>query len=240
MEGEGSLSNFYYRSKILSKYINGPKYIPADILNTYSGSGRILDMRGLDEVDVQILRFLHEDARRPYSEIAERVDVSQPTVTNRVERLCELGIIRGFTLDLDRSILHEGVSVLIDVDTFASSVDDVARAFEQQESIHTVYTTADSHAIVLATCRPNQVHELVAETISESQYSKYEVKLLANTSTDTSIHDVEFSVECAMCGNQVVSENGVATRIDGTLYHLCCERCEADFEEKYEMFRENA
>lgn len=197
-------------------------------------------MRSLDEVDIQILQHLSEDARRSYSDIAEQADVSQPTVTNRVDRLRELGIIRGFTLDLDRSILHEGVSMLIDVDTFASSVGDVARAFEKQEGVHTVYTTADSHVIAQATYRPNQVHELVAETVPESQYSEYEVRLLANRSTDTSIHNVEFSVECAMCGNQVTSENGVASRINETLYHFCCERCEADFEEEFERLRENA
>lgn len=197
-------------------------------------------MRGLDEVDIQILRLLNEDARRSYSEIAEQADVSQPTVTNRVDRLRELDVIRGFTLDLDRSILHEGVSVLIDVDALASTVDDVARAFERRECVHTVHTTADSHAIVLATASPNDVHELVAETLAEEQYSTYEVKLLADTRADPSIDGVDFSVECATCGNQVVSENGVATRIDGTLYHFCCERCEADFEEKYEQLRENA
>ncbi|MFC4989314.1 AsnC family transcriptional regulator [Saliphagus infecundisoli] len=197
-------------------------------------------MRGLDEVDIQILRLLNEDARRSYSEIAERADVSQPTVTNRVERLRKLDVIHRFTLDLDRSILNEGVSVLIDIDTFASTVDNVARAFKQREGVHTVHMTADAHAIVLATCRPNDVHELVAETLREPQYSAYEVKLLADTRTDPSIDDVKFSVECTTCGNQVVSENGVETQIDGTLYHFCCERCEADFEAKYEQLRENA
>lgn len=196
-------------------------------------------MRGLDEIDIQILRLLNEDARRSYSEIGELTDVSQPTVTNRVERLRELGIIKRFTLDLDRSILHDGVSMLIDIDTFAGSVEGVAGAFEQIEDVHTVYTTADSHVIALAVCPPDHVHDLIAQTISESEYTDYEVKLLTNTSSDPSIHETEFSVECDLCGNQV-TEDGVTTRFDGSLYHFCCGRCEDDFREKYETLRQNA
>lgn len=196
-------------------------------------------MHGIDEIDIQILRLLSEDARRSYSEIAELTDVSQPTVTNRVERLRELGIIKRFTLDLDRSILHPGVSILIDVDTFAGSVEDVAHGFEQLDEVHTVYTTADSHVIALAVCPPNQVHELIAEIIPESEYTDYDVKLLTDTSSDPSIYETEFSVECATCGNQV-TEDGVATRFNETLYHFCCERCEDEFRERYETLRQNA
>lgn len=196
-------------------------------------------MRGLDETDIQILRLLNEDARRSYSEIAEQTDVSQPTVTNRVERLRELGVINGFTLDLDRSILHDGVSMLIDIDTFAGSVNEVATAFEQMEEVHRVYTTADSHVLAMAVCQPNRVHDLVARAISESEHTDYEVKLLTNTSSDPAIHETEFSVECDLCGNQV-TEDGVASRFGGTLYHFCCGRCEDDFREKYETLRQNA
>lgn len=197
-------------------------------------------MRGIDEIDIQILRLLNEDARRSYSEIADQTDVSQPTVTNRIKRLRELGVIKGFTLNLDRSILHDGVSLLINIDTFAASMEEAAHSFQQVDEVHTVYTTADSHVIAMAVCRPSQVHNLVAQTISESEYTNYEVKLLTNISSDPSIHDTEFSVECNTCGNQVISENGVTARFNETLYHFCCERCEDDFREQYETLRQNA
>lgn len=196
-------------------------------------------MRGLDEIDIQILRLLNEDARRSYSEIAEQTDVSQPTISNRVDRLRELGIIKGFTLDLDRSILYDGVSMLIDVDTFAGSMESVATAFERIEEVHRVYTTADSHVIAMAVCQPNQVHDLVARAISESKYTDYEVKLLTNTSSDPAIHETEFSIECDLCGNKV-TEDGTSSRFNDTLYHFCCERCEGDFREQYDTLRENA
>ncbi|MFC6725497.1 Lrp/AsnC family transcriptional regulator, partial [Halobium palmae] len=60
-------------------------------------------MRDLDDTDREILRLLLANARRPYSDIAEHVGLSAPAVSDRVERLQELGVVRGFTLDLDRS-----------------------------------------------------------------------------------------------------------------------------------------
>ena len=55
------------------------------------------------------------DARPSYREIAEAVDRSPPTVSERVERLQDLGIIERFTLGVDRSMLIEGPTVLVEL-----------------------------------------------------------------------------------------------------------------------------
>jgi DNA-binding Lrp family transcriptional regulator len=74
-------------------------------------------MTGIDDVDREILELLMDDARRPYREIAAAaVDRSPPTVSERIERLEDLGLIEGFTLDIDRSMLVEGSTVLIELD----------------------------------------------------------------------------------------------------------------------------
>jgi Lrp/AsnC family leucine-responsive transcriptional regulator len=56
----------------------------------------------LDNVDRCILHALQEDARTvSASTIAERLDVSARTVRNRIDRLEEAGVIRGYRLDVD-------------------------------------------------------------------------------------------------------------------------------------------
>ena len=62
-------------------------------------------MTGIDDVDYRILELLMDDARRSYRDIAEEVGRSPPTVSERVERLTEVGVIERFTLDVDRSRL---------------------------------------------------------------------------------------------------------------------------------------
>jgi len=56
----------------------------------------------LDDVDKGILYLLQEDARRiTTKEMGDRVGVSASTVRNRIERLEEEGIVRGYYPDID-------------------------------------------------------------------------------------------------------------------------------------------
>lgn len=56
----------------------------------------------IDSVDEQILYYLSQEARHTSAPtIAEKVDVSAPTVRNRIRRLEEEGVIRGYHADVD-------------------------------------------------------------------------------------------------------------------------------------------
>lgn len=56
----------------------------------------------IDTTDEQILYFLSQEARHTSApDIAEQVDVSAPTVRNRIRRLEEAGIIRGYHADIN-------------------------------------------------------------------------------------------------------------------------------------------
>jgi len=56
----------------------------------------------IDTIDEQILYYLTEEARHTSApDIAEKVDVSAPTVRNRIRRLEEEGVIRGYHADVD-------------------------------------------------------------------------------------------------------------------------------------------
>ena len=55
----------------------------------------------LDGVNQQILSVLADDPRLSSSELGRRVGMSAPAVRERVTRLEEAGIIRGYRLDID-------------------------------------------------------------------------------------------------------------------------------------------
>lgn len=57
----------------------------------------------IDEVDKRILRYLIENTRMPFTEIAEKMDVSAGTIHVRVKKLEDAGIIKGSTLNIDYS-----------------------------------------------------------------------------------------------------------------------------------------
>src|SRR6476659_2522655 len=59
----------------------------------------------LDEVNVRILEELRSDPRLTMTALGRRIGMSAPAVTERVRRLEEAGIIRGYRLDLDAATL---------------------------------------------------------------------------------------------------------------------------------------
>jgi Lrp/AsnC family leucine-responsive transcriptional regulator len=56
-------------------------------------------------MNVAILRALSEDARMSMSALGRRVGLSAPAVTERVQRMEQAGVIRGYRLDIDPAAL---------------------------------------------------------------------------------------------------------------------------------------
>lgn len=61
--------------------------------------------RSIDATDARILRILSEDARISIAELARLVDLSAPSVAERMKRLEEAGIIRGYGARIDPAAL---------------------------------------------------------------------------------------------------------------------------------------
>lgn len=61
----------------------------------------IESMAGLDLTDWNLVEALQEDARMSWAELGRRVNLSPPAVAERVRRLEESGVIRGYHAELD-------------------------------------------------------------------------------------------------------------------------------------------
>jgi Lrp/AsnC family leucine-responsive transcriptional regulator len=59
----------------------------------------------LDEINLRLLAELQHDPRLRTTELARRLGVSAPTVRERLARLEESGVIRGYRLELDPAAL---------------------------------------------------------------------------------------------------------------------------------------
>ncbi|MEP6705644.1 MAG: Lrp/AsnC family transcriptional regulator, partial [Acidobacteriota bacterium] len=54
-----------------------------------------------DEIDRKILKELQEDARVSYAELGRRVGLTTPAVIERVRKLEDSGVIRGYRAEID-------------------------------------------------------------------------------------------------------------------------------------------
>ena len=67
----------------------------------------------LDEIDLKLLEMLQEHGRVSQHDLAVAVGLSSPAVGERVRKLEERGIIRGFTAVLDPKLLGRDVGAII-------------------------------------------------------------------------------------------------------------------------------
>lgn len=103
-----------------------------------------------DSVDHHLLRLLHEDGRRTFSDMAGEVGLSVAAVKRRVDRLREHGVITGFTVQVDHAKLGWGVEAFCEVRfAGATEVQDIFATATQQPEVQAVHTIAgDPDALV--------------------------------------------------------------------------------------------
>ena len=66
----------------------------------------------LDETDRAILEVLLEDARTSQRALARKVGIAQGTVLNRLRRLEEMGVIKGYSVMLDPGAVGWSMTIM--------------------------------------------------------------------------------------------------------------------------------
>lgn len=191
------------------------------------------DMHELDDTDLQILRLLVEDARRPFSEIADKVGVSPPTVSDRIDRLEELGVVRRFTVDVDQSQLDDGLSVLLEFQVEPGATSTIADDLAALNVVEHVFATAGGTVVAHATVPDGELDGILVENVDMALVDEYEVRIVTRQEWRPEVSGTAFAVDCDECGNEVTSQ-GESTRIEGDLYTFCCSSCRDNFLENYE------
>ncbi|CAN5776312.1 Lrp/AsnC family transcriptional regulator [soil metagenome] len=89
----------------------------------------------IDAIDCAILRLLGTEGRMPMTELGRQVGMSSPSVTERVRRLEDAGIIRGYRAELDPAALGLGISACIRVRPMPGQLEHVARLLANIEAV---------------------------------------------------------------------------------------------------------
>ena len=95
----------------------------------------------LDRLDLRIIRSLSQNARKPYSTIANGLEVSDATVRKRVNRLVEEGIIKQFNLLLDYHRIGRIVKAFIGLRVNANKLMNVVGPLQDNPDVQVLYRT---------------------------------------------------------------------------------------------------
>jgi Lrp/AsnC family transcriptional regulator, regulator for asnA, asnC and gidA len=114
-----------------------------------------LNISGLDELDYQILDILIKDSRTPYLEIARQCHVSGGTIHVRMNKMQEMGLIKGTKLIIDTSKLGYDVCCFIGIflDKASSYPDVLEQLKEIKEIVELHYTTGAYSVFIKVICK---------------------------------------------------------------------------------------
>ena len=138
----------------------------------------------LDETDIQILKTLQKDARESASHIAEKVNVSVPTVIERIRKLQENGVILGFQTAIDPGSIGLDVSAIITIISGSSQYyrEVTIAAEETPEVVQCFSTTGNgSHMLYVVTKNSNTLEELLRKIQSWPGVVRTETQIILSS-----------------------------------------------------------
>jgi len=101
-----------------------------------------------ESTEERILSVLEEDAQASYAEVADRADVSKPTVRKYVRRLEEEGVIVGYSADVDPKKLPGESIALVGVDVESERYVEASRALAALEAVDALFTSSGDHTLM--------------------------------------------------------------------------------------------
>ena len=105
----------------------------------------------LDDTDRRLLAVLLEDARISQRGLAQRIGVAQGTITNRLRRLENLGVIKGYTVLLEPESIGWTMTVITGLRIEKGSMINVQQNIAADPRVFAVYdVTGDYDSMVLA------------------------------------------------------------------------------------------
>ncbi|MDG6902558.1 MAG: Lrp/AsnC family transcriptional regulator [Nitrososphaerota archaeon] len=110
-----------------------------------------------DDLDLKILRVLLTDSRASAREIHFSLGVSTSTITARMGRLRERGIIRGFTASVDFQKLGYELTVVTEIHVSKGKLFEMEREIAKAPGVCAVYdVTGEIDAIVISKCKDRE------------------------------------------------------------------------------------
>jgi len=148
----------------------------------------------IDKVDKEILRLLQHDGRLPASHIAEKLNISIPTVTERIKKMQDTNIIDGIHASIDPKKLGLDVSALITVISESSlQYKDFTGIAEKTSEVVQCFSTTGrgSHTLLVITKNSQSLEELLRNIQSWPGVARTETQIIL--SSFKSIHSIPIS-----------------------------------------------
>ncbi|RMG37818.1 MAG: Lrp/AsnC family transcriptional regulator [Methanobacteriota archaeon] len=128
-------------------------------------------MENLDELDTMIIQQLMQDSRIQYRKLVELTGKSLGTVSNRIQRLQDLGIIKHWTVLVDPEKIGFDLTVLINIQIDVKFLDTVNEHLSGIPELVAIYNiTGEFDITAIARVRSRRHLDAVIHRILETDH----------------------------------------------------------------------
>jgi Lrp/AsnC family leucine-responsive transcriptional regulator len=123
------------------------RYFP--LIHWDNGSMRFDPVAGFDAMDWRLVHLVCENGRASFAELGRKVRLSAPAVAERLKRLEERGVIRGYRADIDVSALGSALHVYLRVVVQPKDYARFHKAVEAMEEVFECHHVTGAESFVL-------------------------------------------------------------------------------------------
>lgn len=143
----------------------------------------------LDEIDLKLLDILQKSGRTRRNDLAERVGLSLPSVSERLRKLEEAAVITGYHATVDHKRMGNDITAFIVVTVDSSrhygNFLDHAAAVDEIMECHAI-TGDGTHLLKIRTCNTASLEKLLAKIQAWTGVVRTQTQLVLSTAKETS------------------------------------------------------
>jgi len=143
----------------------------------------------LDEIDVEIIKILQENAKTSYRVIQDKLNISIGTIHNRISKLEKNDIIEGYTLKLNNEKLGYKLTFLIRVNIDGKHTSEILNEISDRPEVCSVFhTTGEQSAALICRFKEAQdVHNFIRELNEKDSITKTNSNMVLKEYKNSSI-----------------------------------------------------
>jgi len=139
-------------------------------------------MRHMDEVDQSILRILLNDASVSQETIAHEVGTSVGTVSNRIKRMKEEGVIERFIPAVNARALGFDIVAIIGIRIAGGHMEEVQQAFCDHPNVCSIYDITGEYDTMFVTkfCSTEDLNTFIKQLAQHEHVQRTSSNLVLN------------------------------------------------------------
>lgn len=119
----------------------------------------------MDKTDRKLLKILHENSRISIVELSQKINLSRPSVKERIDKLVEQGILTNFTIQVSLDQIDQTITFFSELSQVTLSVEKVLKLLKNTPAVNDVYIVSGhvNYLVKATVANPSEMKDLLAK-----------------------------------------------------------------------------